>query len=252
MTWYRLRHGSVWYGPGSDEGGDVALDRPATFTWGDGEPYENPELGREVQRGNPVAREYVARIASMARPTPQAAQPCPSRVGTPEWYDFRVADHERRGGSPDDLTTAYYLSYGKKYGHRFSEERYPHFTPAGKHWCEAVRVYLHLALEMELLKSPEEYARLELENRGLGLRTLAFDTHSDAYVAAGVSSLPAADLAIIFSTPDLQDLVSPTGIWQALETAPSVVKEEVKKLFGSRLDQAAIHAQDKIERRGTK
>lgn len=250
MTWYHVRHVSVLYGPGSETAGDVELPRPALFAWGSGEKYENPELARQILRGNPVAADYVARIAQMSRPPAHLPQPAPHLVGQPEWYDFRVADHLSRGGKTDDNAGSYYLNYGKKYGIRFSTESYPDFTTDGKLWCEAVRVYLHLALEMELLKDPARYARLELENDGVGLKTLAFDTHSDAYVAAGVSKLPVADLAIIFSTPDLKDLVSPTGIWQAFETVPSVVKEELKKWLGRPDDTQAARAQEKIiERR---
>ena len=59
-----------------------------------------------------------------------------------------------------------------------------------------------------------------------------------------------ADLARIFATPDLKDLVSPTGIWQAFETVPSVIKEELKKWLGRPDDVQAERAQVKIiERR---
>jgi hypothetical protein len=250
LPWYQLGHGSVLYPP-ARESGDVWLEKPATYAWGDGHRYENPELGREIQSGHAVAVAYAERIAGMNRPTdPALAVPCPERVGTPEWYDFRVADHLRRGGRTDDKTTGYYLDYGKKYGLRFSEVEYPKLTDAGKRWCEAVGVCLHVALEMEILADAAKYARLERENDGWGLRALAYDTHADGYVAAGVARLPPADLAIIFSTPDLVDLVSPSGIWQAFETAPSVVKEELKKLLGSQRDTARQQAEDKIVDRG--
>lgn len=245
MTWYHLRHRSVWYGPGSDAAGDVELPRPALFAWGDGERYENPELLREILRGNVIARDYVAKIAEVPHPAPTLPQPAPHLVGTPEWYDFRVSDHLRRGGS-ENLATAYYLGYGKKYGLRFSEDSWPDFTDEGRLWVEDVRVCLHLALENELLKDPARYAGLEQEAEGVGLRTLAFDTHSDAYIAAGVGRLPLADLLIIFSTPDLPDLVGPTGLWQALETVPWVAKEELTKLLGRHVDTARANAEQKI------
>lgn len=249
LPWYQLGHGSVLYPPAREAAGDVLLEKPAIYAWGDKVRYENPELGRQVQAGLPVAVVYVERIASISRPK-DGAIPCPERVGTPEWYDFRVEDHLRRGGREDDETTKYYLNYGKKYGLRFSEEKYPKFTEQGKRWCEAVRVCLHVALENEILADNQKYARLERDNDGWGLRALAYDTHADAYIAAGVARLPASDLAIIFSTPDLVDLVSPSGIWQAFETAPWVIKEELKKLLGSQVDVAKAAAERKIDERG--
>lgn len=229
MTWYRRAYGCVLYPPGSAEPADEQLPRPAIYRWGDGEAFENPELGRQLLRGNPAATAYVARIARTGRPSHSAAWPAPHTVGTPEWYDSRTEDHLRRGGAADDRVSRYYQGYGKKYCIRFSADLYPQLSDDGQRWVIDARMHLHLAIEEALLRDPHAYA--DLERDGQAFEEMAYGTHSDAYLAAGLASLPLADLSRIFAAPDMKDLLTPKAVAQVVETAPAVVRERLRDLL---------------------
>jgi hypothetical protein len=203
--------------PGPENGG---------FETADGEAFANPELARQIERGNAGAAEYAEDIARTPAPEAGLPQPFPKLLGTPEYYDARHEDHlNRHHGKPPP--PHYYLDYGRKYCVRFSEELYPRLSEAGKAWCVATRTNLQLAIEKTLLANPVAFDALESTSEGF--HAFAFGTHPNAYLDAGLAELPVMDLILISMTPDLGDLLTPDGLAQIGVVLPEVAPEKIRE-----------------------
>lgn len=142
-------------------------------------------------------------------------------VGTLEYYRMRNEDFIRRnpGVEPPD----YYMDYGDKYARRFTEELAPNLSPRGQEWLIDARRGLQERIEARRAEDPAAFA--ELERNPDAFRRFAYDTHPDAYLDAGLASLPPRDLVQIPLTPDREDLLSPDGIRQAIVAGGGVIGE---------------------------
>jgi hypothetical protein len=139
-----------------------------------------------------------------------------SVVGTLGYYQQRNDDFNKRA-DPGETPPPYYISYGHKYALRFSLELKPHLSAAGQVWVEDTLRLLQQYMEDRRDKNPWEFA--ELERNGDAFRDFAYKTHSDAYVNAGVCSLPIMDQIRILGTPEGRDILSLGGVGQILESA---------------------------------
>lgn len=142
-------------------------------------------------------------------------------VGTLEYYRQRNDDFIARnpGVEPPD----YYMDYGDKYARRFTEELAPNLSPRGQEWLVDARRGLQERIEARRAEDPAAFA--ELERNPDAFRRFAYDTHPDAYLDAGLASLPPRDLVQIPLTPDRADLLSPDGIRQAVVAGGGVIAD---------------------------
>lgn len=197
-----------------------------------GSSYENPELARQFALGNGEVGSYVQAIAEADPERWDGAsmmpRPYPELLGTPEWYDARVADHLRRHHG-DPAPPDYYLDYGKKYCLRFSEDLYPQLSDEGKAWLIKTRTELQRLIEEKLINEPREFVRLESDSEAF--RDFAFKTHKGAYLNGGLATLPMVDLVAIGQTPDLADLLSEAGLSQVISTGLPVAEVEAGEFF---------------------
>jgi hypothetical protein len=107
----------------------------------------------------------------------------------------------------------YYTEYGDKYVHRYSNELAPKLSPTGKKWVGDTRARLQRAIEDKRHEDPEAFDRMEQDPAAF--REFAFSTHPDAYLKAGLKHLSLKDKARVAVTPDLKDLIRPSGLSQA-------------------------------------
>jgi len=149
------------------------------------------------------------------------ALPRPVPFGGSEFYQARYDDFVRR--HPGATPPSYYLGYGKKYADRFMNQTYAKLTPAGQAWLLRARRNLQAAIEKERAKDPVAFDKLEQNDAAF--KRFAYDTHPQAYLAAGLKALPITDLTEIGLTPDFKDLFSKDGVvqvWDVAKTARPV------------------------------
>lgn len=135
-------------------------------------------------------------------------------VGSPEYYQLRIADFKRR--NPDKQPPDYYLQYGDKYLHRFLG-KLPKLSPKGQQWLKSTLKNLQRLIEDKRDRDPAGYARLELDSDAA--TDFYYDTHPEAYIVSGLAGLPVSDIGEIASTPDQDDLLSYRGILQVVKVA---------------------------------
>ncbi len=135
--------------------------------------------------------------------------PCPA-VGGLDHYRCRARDAVRR--RPGAAPPSYYLAYGDRYARRFTEETRPLLSPAGRRWLDRTRRRLQEAIEARRASDPAGFAALEVDAERFA--DFAYATHPAAYLEAGLAGLPARDLVLIATTPDVQDLLTSRGLAQ--------------------------------------
>lgn len=145
-----------------------------------------------------------------------------SLVGGHDYYMARALDFRRR--HPEMRAPDYYTEYGDKYVHRYSNELAPKLSPTGKKWVGDTRARLQHAIENKRREDPEAFDRMEQDPTAF--REFAFSTHPDAYLKAGLKHLPLKDKARVAVTPDLKDLIRPSGLRQAARTLGGLVSEK--------------------------
>ncbi len=138
-------------------------------------------------------------------------------VDTETFYLDRRDDFLRR--HPDGEPPTYYVDYGDKCLHQFLAVE-PRLTTDGQGWLRRTMRNLQLLMEQMREEDPEGFAELELDAGRFEDR--AFETHSTAYLEAGLFRLPADDLVKIIRTPNLGDLLRPDGIREILEVVEDV------------------------------
>jgi len=143
---------------------------------------------------------------------------------TDHYYRDRLADFAAR--CPDTTPPSYYADYGDKCLHQFRRTE-PHLTVQGQRWLQRTLVDLQERLEHRRAGDPEGFGRLERDSNAFG--KMAFDMHSDAYLASGISELPVSDLFKIATTPDVADLVTPEGLEQLMEVISGMEADEDRR-----------------------
>lgn len=144
-----------------------------------------------------------------------------SQVGTVGYYRARYDDYLTRHTVPPPPD--YYLGYGEKYAKRFTTVLKPKLSLTGQLWVDNTFRLLQEAIERRRAADPAAFDRLEQDNDRF--KDFAYDTHPDAYLAGGLRTLPASDLARIATTPDLGDIMTLSGISQVIETGARLVPQ---------------------------
>ncbi len=162
--------------------------------------------------------------------------PNPVPIGTDHYYRDRLADFgERRpAASPPE----YYADFGDKCLHQFRQTE-PELTPLGREWLQSTLVDLQRRMEERREQDPVDFGRLELDSDEFA--KMAFEMHSDAYLASGIAELPVADLRRIAATPDVADLITPEGLAEIGEVIGGVASERtiapLRRLLRSIVDR---------------
>ncbi|MFN9548006.1 MAG: hypothetical protein ACK6AD_13260, partial [Cyanobacteriota bacterium] len=133
------------------------------------------------------------------------------------------------GVTPPD----YYMSYGDKYINRFSNDTFPRLSREGQDWLLRARANLQKEMEARLNKDPENFA--QLERNPDQFRDFAYSTHPRAYLDAGLSNLPLSDLIEIACTPDIEDILTPSGLEQVGDVISGLIDDwadDVIDFFG--------------------
>jgi len=147
-----------------------------------------------------------------------------AQVGSQQYYLSRAKDFRDR--HPDLRAPDYYHDYGDKYVHRFATDVAPKLTPQGRDWLDKTTMGLQLAIENKRAKDPSAFDRLERDPDAF--RRFAFDSHPRAYLNAGLKDLPLKDLVRVGLTPDVKDILTPSGITQVARTAKGYVKHAAR------------------------
>ncbi|WP_408952768.1 hypothetical protein [Lysobacter sp. Hz 25] len=160
--------------------------------------------------------------------TPPANDPAPVEVGTPTYYEQRLADFQARnpGVEPPD----YYLGYGDKYMERFAALDSTDLSPEGLEWRDKTTLALQTAIEDYRIRDPQGFADLERDPDAF--RRFAFASHPDAYVDSGLYGLSVQDLTVIALTPDIGDVLNQEGIDQTKITIGKLEPEDVPEILG--------------------
>ena len=103
----------------------------------------------------------------------------------------------------------YLLGYGTKYARRFYRSTRPWMSRAGQLWIDDVLVCLQDELR----------ASIDGETSCADVRTIAFDSHPDCYLAAGFCDLPLTDWLLVFATVDATDWLSRDALRQVRDVA---------------------------------
>jgi len=170
-----------------------------------------------------------ARASAGAALQPKTAEALPksllSMVGGTDYYTARAEDFHRR--HPDLPVPSYYLGYGDKYVHRFTEELAPKLSPAGQEWLAKARANLQMAFENRIKEDPAAFDRLEQNDEKF--LEFAYASHPKAYLDAGMEKLPLKDLVRIGMTPDLRDLMTVNGLEQVADVAAGLAARKARK-----------------------
>jgi hypothetical protein len=137
---------------------------------------------------------------------------------------YRARDDDFRQRHPDLAPPAYYLAYGEKYAHRFTEETMAQLGPQGRAWLQQVFVVLQQSLEARRAQDPAAFDALERQPEAF--QRMAYATHEAAYLEAGLARLSGPELVAIGLTPDLRDLLAPDGLEQAAAVMGPVLLEK--------------------------
>ncbi|HEY9857432.1 MAG TPA: hypothetical protein V6D05_16935 [Stenomitos sp.] len=151
-------------------------------------------------------------------------QPLLSEVGGTSYYVARAKDFQRR--HPDLPVPSYYMGYGDKYVHRFTEDLAPKLSPEGQAWLARARVNLQMAFENKLKEDPAAFDRLEQNDAEF--MEFAYESHPKAYLEAGMEKLPLKDLVKIGMTPDLRDIMTVNGLEQVADVAAGLAARKAR------------------------
>jgi hypothetical protein len=170
-------------------------------------------------------------------PIPAKSRPNPIPPdGNLDYYQKRHLDFQAR--HPDRSPPTYYLGYGDVYVRRFTEVLSPELSKEGQEWLMRARQNLQSAIEDELLRHPD----IELDDEAF--TAFAYDTHSRAYLDAGLTDLPIDDLIRVAVTPNLSDTLNAKGIKVIAATAEEVARGKLAAAMDAPEELAAevLHA----------
>ncbi len=167
-------------------------------------------------------------------------------TGAYDFYEGRHGDFLNRYMAANLTPPTYYLGYGGKYNLRFINELRPRMTSAGQAWLDGTSGALQQGIEDERSTNPEGFDCLEKDDPAF--TAFAYGTHADAYLYAGLKDLNPFDLAMIGTTPDVQDLLTQAGLSQAVETGLRLLPYWGENL--GLIDQNTAYLIDRLVRSG--
>ncbi|NUN16651.1 MAG: hypothetical protein HUU55_23740 [Myxococcales bacterium] len=150
--------------------------------------------------------------------------PKPIAPGSATYYKDRNDDFLDRHPGPVPAPPRYYMAFGNKYANRFRGLK-AHLSPRGQEWVEKTFFLLQDKIERRRAACPSHFD--ELERSPKEFEDFAIDTHSDAYLEAGVGFLPAGDIRKILLTLD-RDAFTWGGMVEIAEVIPGAVKQSAE------------------------
>lgn len=126
-------------------------------------------------------------LVSEAPPTIDSALsrlPAPVATGDIQYYRNRNNDFIRRYPQAPPSPPDYYLDYGDKYAHRFTEQLRPKLSPCGQAWVDQTFRRLQEEIEARRDFNPQTFDHLERDNKNF--REFAYRTHPQAYIDGGL------------------------------------------------------------------
>jgi len=188
--------------------------------------------------------------------------------GAKEWWTpsleeemgkVKLPEYKRKNGTFKPVPST---SYGYKYCVRFSNILMPKLSPEGKIWLTKAKENLQKYMEKGIIKknftsvyntsfndryelTDEEnmdsfYTDLELRNEEF--KDFAFATHPDAYLDAGLTSIPIKDKIKVSMTPDFKEW----GSGATWEQAMIVFEEQIDDWY-NQAKAGVKEAQEDIE-----
>jgi len=156
----------------------------------------------------PACTEYGPYESTSAALTDDPVAACPvveiDAIAGHEATFYQCAEQTLHCGS-----TGYLIGYGSKYAERYYRKTRPWMSRAGQAWIDEVLV----CLQEELRAAIDSTTSCE------DVRTIAFDTHPDCYLAAGFCDLPFLDWLAVSATVDGIDWLSRDAQRQVAEVA---------------------------------
>ncbi|WP_081415608.1 DUF4280 domain-containing protein [Aquimarina latercula] len=171
----------------------------------------------------------------------------------------KLTEYKRKNGTFRPVPSK---SYGYKYCMRFTNILMPKLSPEGKKWLKKAKILLQNYLEQGVidknytsvynisfnkrygLKKEEKmvsfYTDVELRNEEF--RDFAFATHPDAYLKAGLASIPIKDKIKVSMTPDFKEW----GSGATWEQAMIVLEEQIDHWY-EQAKEGGKEAQEVIE-----
>ncbi|MBR9878776.1 MAG: hypothetical protein GYB17_04590 [Gammaproteobacteria bacterium] len=162
-------------------------------------------------------------------------------VGWSRYGNF-WARHVGCGHLPPD----YYTHYGYYYCSRYAAYLLPRLSPKGKQWMAQARsnlqVYLDEAIQKNMIPGSTDIIisqnndditigimAYELELESEIFRDVAFATHVDAYIDAGLADLPLSDLMKIGTMPNVEEFLDPNTWDQVIKVSEEVLPELIER-----------------------
>ncbi|CCH48504.1 hypothetical protein [Pseudodesulfovibrio piezophilus] len=129
-------------------------------------------------------------------------------LGKTEYYEKRAQDFEER--NPGKEAPDYYREYGDKYVKRFDKLK-PELSKEGQEWMERTKDRLQFKMEAGLLSGEWDESKPE------ELKEKAYDSHSEAYLEAGLADLPQEDIEKIVGVVDRLDMTNGAALKESLQ-----------------------------------
>jgi hypothetical protein len=129
-------------------------------------------------------------------------------LGKTEYYEKRAQDFEER--NPGKKAPDYYREYGDKYVKRLDTLR-PELSKKGQEWMERTKDLLQFKMESGLRSGEWDEAKPE------ELKEKAYDSHSEAYLEAGLADLPQEDIDKVIEVVDRMDMINPQALKESLQ-----------------------------------
>lgn len=160
----------------------------------------------EKQTGN-SAKDVEEKYRQKPGPTPTWIK---DDLGKTEYYEKRARDFEER--NPGKKAPDYYRDYGDKYVKRFDTLK-PELSKEGQKWQEKAKDLLQFKMEQGLRSGEWDESKPE------EFKEKAYDSHSEAYLEAGLAELPQEDIGKIINAVDVLDIVDPKALLESVQVA---------------------------------
>lgn len=141
-------------------------------------------------------------------------------LGKTEYYERRAKDFEER--NPGRKAPDYYREYGDKYAKRFDALK-PELSEQGQQWLEKTKDLLQFKMESGLRSGQWDESKPE------ELKQKAYDSHSEAYLEAGLAELPQEDIDKVIKVVDRMDMIAPKALRESLEVEATMINQRKYK-----------------------
>jgi len=134
-------------------------------------------------------------------------------LGKSGYYEKRAKDFKER--NPGKKAPEYYREYGDKYVKRFDKLK-PELSEKGQKWLEKTKDLLQFKMESGLRSGEWDESKPE------ELKKKAYDSHSEAYLEAGLADLPQGDIDKGVKNVDTGDMWDLDAFLESLEVGKEI------------------------------